>query len=96
MSAVMVRYRVREDAAEENAALVRAVMEELAAAGPAGLRYTVAIEDDGATFVHFALHEGEAKLTDFSAFQAFLADHASRCVEGPVTTRMRVVGAYSG
>jgi hypothetical protein len=94
MSAVMVRYRVRPEAVSENEALIRAVMDELAQAAPSGLRYIVSVEDDGVTFVHVASRVGEAALTDFPAFQAFLADHASRCEEGPVTTRMRVVGSY--
>jgi hypothetical protein len=94
MSAVMVRYRVRADAAAENERLVCAVMAELAESSPSGLRYTVAVEEDGVTFVHVASHSGDARLTDFRAFQAFVAGHGDRCVEGPVTTRMRVVGSY--
>jgi hypothetical protein len=94
VSAVMVRYRVRPEFAEVNEALVRDVMTELADRAPAGLRYTVSVEEDGVTFVHVASHDGDARLTDFPAFQAFLAEHPSRCEQGPVTTRMRVVGSY--
>jgi hypothetical protein len=94
VSVVMVRYRVRPDAASENERLIRAVMAELSERAPEGLRYTVSVEEDGVTFVHVASHSGEVRLTDFPAFQAFLASHRDRCEEGPVTTQLRVVGSY--
>jgi hypothetical protein len=90
----MVRYRVRPECAAENEALIGDVMSELARVAPAGLRYTVSVEEDGVTFVHVVTRSGETQLTDFAAFHAFLAGHRDRCEEGPVTTRMRVVGSY--
>ena len=94
MSAVMVRYRVRPEAAAENERLIREVFYELAQGQPVGLRYAVSVLEDGVTFVHVALREGEAALTDFPAFRAFAAEHGERCADGPVTTRMRLVGSY--
>ena len=54
MSAVLVRYRVKPDRADENAELVRAVYEELAAHQPPGFRYATFVLDDGVTFTHIA------------------------------------------
>src|SRR5262249_47734516 len=56
--AVVVRYRVRPDAVEENIRLVRAVYDELGASRPDGLRYST-MRVDGTTFVHVAVIEAE-------------------------------------
>jgi hypothetical protein len=64
-----------------------AVMVQSASLAPAGLRYSASVMEDSVTFVHVSSHSGEARWTDLTAFQAFLADHASRCEEGPVRAR---------
>jgi hypothetical protein len=94
MRRVMVRYRVKPEAAAENEALVRAVFEEIAAAEPEGLRYECFVLDDGVTFVHIAQQTGEVAPPDFPAFRAFQAGHAERVVEPPVVSELRAVGVY--
>ena len=54
----VVRYRTRPECADDNARLVEAVMDELAAAGTEGIRYTVLRLDDGVSFVHVAVIDG--------------------------------------
>ena len=95
MRQVMVRYKVKPDRVEENEQLVRAVYDELAATGPAGLRYATFRLDDGVSFVHVASVEGEHNpLAEVEAFARFQADVRDRCDEPPVATQLHEVGAY--
>jgi hypothetical protein len=91
----MVRYKVKPDRVEENEQLVRAVYDELAATGPAGLRYATFRLDDGVSFVHIASVEGERNpLAEVEAFARFQADVRDRCGEPPVVTELHEVGSY--
>jgi hypothetical protein len=95
MRQVMVRYKVKPGRVEENEALVRAVYDELAATGPAGLRYATFRLDDGVSFVHVASVEGEHNpLAEVAAFARFQADVRDRCEEPPVVTELHEVGSY--
>ena len=96
MRTVMVRYKTTEAHAETNAALVRAVFEELHARTPAGLRYASYRLPDGVTFVHLATVEtpDANPLTALPSFKAFQQGHKERCVEPPVVTDVTVVGSY--
>ena len=95
MRQVMVRYTVKPDRVEENEQLVRAVYDELAATGPAGLRYATFRLDDGVSFVHVASVEGEHNpLAEVAAFARFQADVRDRCDEPPVVTELHEVGSY--
>jgi hypothetical protein len=95
MRQVMVRYKVKPDRVEENEQLVRAVYDELAATGPAGLRYATFRLDDGVSFVHIASVEGERNpLAEVEAFARFQADVRDRCEEPPVVTELHEVGSY--
>jgi hypothetical protein len=91
----IVRYRVAASRADENAALVRAVFDELAVSSPEGFRYATFRLDDGVTFVHVATIEGTNPLTASAAFARFQADIEARCEEGPVVTDATVVGSYA-
>jgi hypothetical protein len=92
--AVVVRYRVRPEALDENVALVRAVYDELAATRPDGLRYST-VRVDERTFVHVAVVEADVNpLDSLPAFQAFSADIGARCEEGPDARRGELVGRY--
>ena len=92
--AVVVRYRTRPDAADDNEQLVKAVFEELAAAQPDGVRYLTSRVDE-TTFVHVAVFDSDANpLADLPAFQAFTAGIASRCEEPPAPAAGYVVGSY--
>jgi len=96
MKTIMVRYKTSsKENADTNAALVRAVFEELHARAPGGIRYTSYRADDGVSFVHVATHEGPAEaLTGLPAFKEFQREIKSRCAEPPVVTELSVVGSY--
>jgi hypothetical protein len=92
--AVVVRYRVKPDALDQNLELVRAVYDELAATRPRGLRYsTYRVEER--TFVHVALIEGaDNPLEAVAAFQVFTNGISERCEEPPRAAGGEVVGSY--
>ena len=96
MKTIMVRYKTSsKEAADTNAALVRAVFEELHARAPDGIRYTSYRAEDGLGFVHVATHGASSDmLTSLPAFKAFQKDLKSRCAEPPVFTELSVVGSY--
>jgi hypothetical protein len=91
---VVVRYRTRPDAADDNERLVKAVFEELAAVRPDGIRYST-VRVGETTFVHTAVFDSDANpLNDLSSFQAFTAGIADRCEEPPAPMAGHVVGSY--
>ncbi|MFL5847254.1 MAG: hypothetical protein ACJ762_21465 [Solirubrobacteraceae bacterium] len=96
MSVTVVRYRVHEQHAEANEALVAEVYAALAAAAPPGFRYATLVLEDGVSFVHVAVLTGEqaAPLTGLPAFRRFLEGLAERAQEPPEVRPARVVGAY--
>jgi hypothetical protein len=92
----MVRYKVKPGRAEENAALVRAVYDELAELQPDGFRYATFLLEDGVSFVHFSTSEGdETPLSKVAAFARFQEGIAERCDEPPVVTQLQEVGSYN-
>ncbi|MFI9381528.1 antibiotic biosynthesis monooxygenase [Kutzneria sp. NPDC052558] len=93
---VMVRYRTRPEAAEENQRLVEAVFRELNADDPGGLRYATFRLDDGVTFVHVARFEGEDNpLQRSAAFKEFQQDVGARMESGPERSDdVTLVGEY--
>jgi len=94
MRQVMVRYRVKAGREAENAALVRAVYEELASVQPEGFRYAT-FRFDERSFMHVAFTEGDsAPLPELAAFKEFTRDIRERCEEPPVVTELSEVGAY--
>lgn len=96
MKTLLVRYTTTEESAAANAALVRAVFDELRALAPGGLRYASYQLGDGRTFLHLASIESPAAnpLLSLPAFKAFQASLRERCVEPPVVTELTEVGAY--
>jgi dipeptidyl aminopeptidase/acylaminoacyl peptidase len=91
---VVVRYRVRPDAADENAQLVKEVYAALAEVAPPDFRYATYRLADGVTFVHIATHGEQNPLTTLPAFAEFQRDLAQRCVELPAPSDATIVGAY--
>ena len=92
--AVVVRYRTRPDAADDNERLIKAVFEELAVVQPGGIRY-FAFRADETTFVHTAVFDSDTNpLEDLPAFQAFTSGIADRCEEPPAAAAGRIVGSY--
>jgi len=94
MRHVIVRYKTKPEAADENQALVEAVFEELSAKQPEGLKYASFRAEDG-TFIHVAGVEGENNpLVEMDAFKAFQKDLKDRCVEPPAPLPVTKVGTY--
>ena len=92
--AVVVRYRTRPDAADDNERLIKAVFEELAAVQPGGIRYFT-VRVDETTFVHTAVFDSGANpLVDLPSFQAFTSGIAGRCEQPPAPTAGRLLGSY--
>ena len=96
MGSSMVRYKVRQDRADENAALVRAVYEQLNRERPDGLHYATFRLPDGVSFMHIVFETDQPGriLGEVAAFKAFTADIESRCDEPPVATEVTLVGSY--
>ena len=92
---VVVRYRTRPDAADENARLVQEVFTSLAELEPSDFRYTTYRLADSVTFVHVARVAGTANpLPTLPAFAEFQRELAQRCVEQPTPSEATVVGTY--
>lgn len=92
----VVRYRTKPEQAEENVGLVQEVFAELAVQAPEGLSYMTLRLEDGVSFVHVALVDGETNpLTSLAAFQGFLSEIGARCDDGPTALDATVVGSYA-
>jgi hypothetical protein len=92
----MVTYTVKPGREQENAALVRAVFEELAQTRPAGFRYAVFHLPDSRQFVHLYTNDGapSGALAQLSSFQAFV-DGAQDRHEQPATfAEPELIGDY--
>ncbi len=91
MSVTVVRYRPKEEKADENQSLVEAVFAELAEADPGGVRYATLRLADG-TFVHIADVETDPNpLGSIAAFAEFQSDIVDRCEEerAPIPSQLR-------
>jgi hypothetical protein len=94
---VIVRYRTRPNAAEENARLVKGVFTALAEVDPGDFRYTTYQLADGVTFVHVANFAGSGNpLATLPAFAEFQRELGQRCDEPPAPSDATVVGSYGG
>ncbi len=92
----VVRYRTKPEHADENERLIRNVFAELAEEDPAGLHYAAFRLDDGVSFLHVAVLDGEVNpLASSQAFATFQAGIGERCAEGPVPADASMVGSYS-
>jgi hypothetical protein len=91
----VIRYRTNPAHADENERLIRAVFAELGREDPDGLHYATFRLDDGVTFVHVAVLDGEENpLTSSPAFAAFQADIDQRCAEGPIPADATAIGSF--
>jgi hypothetical protein len=91
----VIRYMTKPESAAENDQLIQQVFAELNQEKPEGLRYTAFRLDDGVTFVHVAVIEGdENPLQASTAFAAFQSGIADRVAEGPFPADATVVGNY--
>ena len=96
MRYTLVRYEVKPEEAKHNEELIRAVYDELARTEPDGIRYATFQVDDGVTFVHLAIEDGNGgpALSDLQAFQVFLDGIDERCTVPPDVRRVRPIGAF--
>jgi hypothetical protein len=92
MSATVIRYQTKPEAAEENQRLIENVFAELAATAPPGLRYSSFRLADGVTFVHVVDGKGLTEVTAFQEFQRALGD---RLAGSPTREDATPIGAYS-
>src|SRR5579863_13230 len=98
MKTIVVRYQAKADRADENQRLIEAVFAELAERAPRGFTYQAFRLDDGVISVHVMNEHDTAEpdsLQAVPAFQAFLADIASRCDTPPVAMGATIVGGYN-
>jgi len=94
-TAKVVRYTTKPEHADENERLIRKVFAELAEHEPDGIRYAAFRLDDGVSFVHVAVVEGEQNpLASSAAFARFQKAIGERCAEGPVAADAALVGSY--
>jgi len=96
MSHTMVTYAVKPGREQENAALVRAVFEELAQTRPAGFRYAVFQLPDSRQFVHLYTSEDApaGALQQLSSFQAFLDGSGERHEQPASFAEPELIGDY--
>lgn len=96
MGSSMIRYKVRQDRADENESLVKAVYDQLDRERPEGLHYATFKLPDGVSFMHIVFESDQPGriLNEVAAFKAFVAEIESRCEEPPVATELTVVGSY--
>jgi hypothetical protein len=96
MSHTMVTYTVKSGREEENAALVRAVFEELAQTRPAGFRYAVLQVADSRQFVHLYTNDGapSGALQQSPSFQAFVSGAQDRHEQPATFTEPELIGDY--
>jgi hypothetical protein len=93
---MMISYKTSEARAEENAALIRAVFDEIRARGPKGVRYVTYRHADGVTFVHMATVTNPEKdwINALPSFKAFQAQLKERCVAPPVISELHALESY--
>ncbi|GAA1281951.1 hypothetical protein Psi02_38140 [Planotetraspora silvatica] len=92
MTAAVIRYQTKPEAADENQRLIENVFAELASTAPPGLHYSSFRLADGVTFVHVVDGEG---LPELAAFQEFQRAFGDRLAVGPTRDDAILVGAYS-
>jgi hypothetical protein len=92
----MVTYTVKPGREEENAALVRAVFEELTQTRPEGFRYAVFQLPDSRQFVHLYTSDGAASgaLQQLPSFQAFVSGAKERHEQPAAFTEPELIGDY--
>jgi hypothetical protein len=92
-----VRYTARDAAAaDENQRLIDAVFAELAESRPDGLSYRVSRSEDGLSFEHVAVVEGEANpLQELDSFRTFSTTIGQRVVDPPLVRTGEVVARYA-
>ena len=93
--ATVVRYTTKPESADENERLIRNVFAELAETDPGGLHYATFRLDDGVSFLHVAVVDGdENPLTTSPAFAEFQSEIAHRVTDGPAASKATPIASY--
>jgi hypothetical protein len=92
----VVRYRTKPEDADENERLIREVFAELDEQDlGSAFHYAAFRLDDGVSFLHVAVLDGEENpLASSPAFAAFQSGIEERCTEGPVPADASMIGSY--
>jgi hypothetical protein len=91
----VIRYKTKPESADENERLIRDVFAELAEQKPEGLHYAAFRLDDGVSFLHVAVIDGETNpLSASAAFGQFQSGIQDRCIDGPTPADAAIVGSY--
>jgi hypothetical protein len=95
MRHTLVTYTVKPGREEENAALVRAVFEELDQTQPDGLRYAVLHLPDSRQFIHLYTDEGSPTgVQGLDSFQAFIAGAGDIHEQPAAFSQPELIGDY--
>ena len=95
MSHTIVTYTVKPGREEENAALVRAVFDELAQTQPTGLRYAVFYLPDSRQFIHLYTNErSPTGVQALDSFKAFVAGAEDRHEQPASFAQPELIGDY--
>ena len=95
MRHTIVTYTVKPGSEEDNAALVRAVFDELAQTRPEGLRYAVFYLPDSRQFTHLYTDEGSTSgVQGLASFQAFIAGAKENHEQPATSTQPELIGDY--
>ena len=95
MTHTLVTYTVKPGREEENAALVRAVFEELAHTKPDGLRYAVFYLPDSRQFSHLYTDDGSPTgVQGLDSFKAFVSGAEDRHEQPASFSQPELIGDY--
>jgi hypothetical protein len=95
MRHTMVTYTVKPGREEDNAALVRALCEELAQTRPDGLRYAVFYLPESRQFIHLYTDEGSTSgVQELDSFKAFVAGAKEIHEQRATVTQPELIGDY--
>jgi len=97
MDIVLVRYKTRAEAVDENESLVHAVYDELRATAPAGFDYGTFKVAGDSTFFHLAMidtPDNANPLRTTDAFKRFQHGIRERCVEQPDPMDVVAIDGY--
>ena len=91
----VIRYRTKPECADENERLIRNVFAELASQCPEGLHYAAFRLEDGVSFMHVVVLDGEENpLATSRAFGEFQSGVNDRCEDGPTPSDATVIGNF--
>ncbi|ADB29646.1 conserved hypothetical protein [Kribbella flavida DSM 17836] len=93
MTAAVIRYRTKPEAADENQRLIEKVFAELAEQQPAGLSYQAFRLSDGVSFVH-VVDDADGSLRQLAAFEEFQRDLTDRLAVQPEREEGTRIGGW--